>query len=48
VSIAARRLRNDGLIGSTRGRLAILDRAALEARSCECYGVIRKAYDRRH
>jgi CRP-like cAMP-binding protein len=43
VSIAARRLRDDGLIGFTRGRLTIRDRAALGARSCECYEVIRQA-----
>ena len=44
VSIAARRLRDDGLIRYVRGHLAIRDRAALEARSCECYEVIRQAY----
>ncbi len=46
VGIAARHLRDEGLICSTRGRVTILDRAALEARSCECYEVIRRAYDR--
>ena len=48
VSIAVRRLRGDGLIDSTRGRLAILDRAALEARCCECYESIRQAYARQN
>lgn len=43
VSLAARRLRDDGLIRYARGRIAILDRAALEARSCECYDIIRQA-----
>ncbi len=48
VSITTRRLRGDGLIDYTRGRLAVLDRAALEARSCECYATIRQAYARQN
>ena len=44
VTLAIMRLRDDGLLRSARSRLTILDRAALEARSCECYGVIRQAY----
>ncbi len=44
VGIAAKHLRDDGLICYRRGRLTILDRAALEARSCECYEIIRQAY----
>jgi CRP-like cAMP-binding protein len=41
VNAAARALQGRGLIRYSRGRIAILDRAALEAASCECYGVIR-------
>lgn len=46
VNIAVKRLRDRGIVRSTRGSITILDRAALEACSCECYDVIRKAYDR--
>jgi hypothetical protein len=35
-----------GLIRSKHGVLAVLDRAGLEAASCECYGVVRRRYDR--
>jgi CRP-like cAMP-binding protein len=35
-----------GLIRSTRGVVAVIDRAGLEAASCECYGVVRRRYDR--
>ncbi len=44
ISIAVRRLRNDGLVSSGYRCLVILDRRGLEARSCECYGAIRAAY----
>jgi CRP-like cAMP-binding protein len=46
VTAGAMKLQNAGLIHYARGRITILDRAGLEQRSCECYGVIRKAYDR--
>jgi len=46
VTIAVRRLRNDGLVRSGYRCLVILDRTGLEARSCECYGAIRGAYER--
>mgnify|MGYP005609546207 CR=1 FL=1 len=35
-----------GLIRYTRGRITVLDRAGLEQRSCECYAVVKKEYDR--
>jgi CRP-like cAMP-binding protein len=41
VSVAAGHLKHEGLIGYTRGEIAILDRAGLERRSCECYKAIR-------
>lgn len=47
VSIAVKRLREAGLIRTVRGRLVIRDHAALVEHSCECYGVIRQAYDGR-
>jgi hypothetical protein len=46
VTEAARALENNGLIGYRRGTIDVLDRAGIEARACECYGVVRKEYDR--
>ena len=37
--------RRSGLIRYSRGRLAIVDRAALEARACECYFVDHEQFD---
>ena len=46
VTGAALKLQKAGLIQYRRGLIAILDRAGLEERSCECYAVVRRAYDR--
>jgi CRP-like cAMP-binding protein len=46
VTEAALKLQTDGLIRYARGRIAVLDRSALEHRSCECYRVVRNEYDR--
>jgi CRP-like cAMP-binding protein len=46
VTEAAGRLHAAGLITYRRGRITVLDRAQLERRSCECYRVVRKEYDR--
>jgi len=46
VTEAAGRLQKDGLIRYERGRIQVLDRPGLESRSCECYAVVRKEYDR--
>jgi CRP-like cAMP-binding protein len=46
VTDALRPLQDDGLVRSHRGRIAILDGPGLEARSCECYAVVRDRYDR--
>ena len=46
VTEAAGRLQAEGLIEYSRGRIAVLDRAHLEARVCECYAVVKKEYDR--
>jgi hypothetical protein len=46
VSVAAATLQKAGLIRYDRGRMAITDRPGLEAASCECYGIARRAYDR--
>ena len=46
VSAAAGLLRKAGLIRYARGRMTILDRSGLESASCECYGVIKREFDR--
>ncbi|WP_373510173.1 Crp/Fnr family transcriptional regulator [Thiocapsa sp.] len=46
VTEAAGRLRRAGLIDYSRGRIRVLDRPGLEARVCECYEVVRKAFRR--
>jgi len=46
VSAAAGVLRAEGLIRYSRGQIEIVDRDALERRSCECYRVVVKIYDR--
>ena len=46
VSTAAFRLQKDGLIRYSRGCIEVLDRAGLERRACECYGVVRRECSR--
>src|SRR5262249_41830132 len=46
VTIAARLLQSAGLIRYRRGLIHILDRAALEDISCECYAVVRHNLDK--
>ena len=46
VTEAATRLQKAGLIRYARGHISVLDRAGLEKRSCECYAVVKKEYDR--
>jgi CRP-like cAMP-binding protein len=46
VTEAAGHLQRAGLISYRRGHIAVLDRAGLQARSCECYGVVRKEMTR--
>lgn len=46
VTVAARKLRQDGLISYHRGCIIVNDRPGLEKRCCECYEVVRKEYDR--
>ena len=43
---AALNLQKAGLIRYTRGHIKVLNRAGLEARTCECYAVVKKEYDR--
>ena len=44
VTVAAGELQRKGLIDYSRGRVRIVDRPGLEATSCECYNVVRVAY----
>jgi CRP-like cAMP-binding protein len=46
VTEAAGRLQADGLIDYARGHIHVLDRPGLEERVCECYGVVKREYDR--
>lgn len=45
ITRAARKMKETGLIDYTRGRVTIINRDALDAASCECYGVIKPEYD---
>ena len=46
VTEGALKLQRAGLIQYSRGRITVLDRAGLEQRTCECYAVVKKEYDR--
>ena len=46
VTEAAGHLHQAGLIDYQRGHITVLDRPGLERRTCECYAVVKKEYDR--
>lgn len=46
VTEAALALQKAGLIRYARGHIVVIDRPALEKRSCECYAVVKKEYHR--
>ena len=46
VTEGASKLQRAGLIRYSRGHITVLDRVGLESRSCECYAVVKKEYDR--
>jgi CRP-like cAMP-binding protein len=46
VTVAAGELQRQGLIGYSRGRIHILDRAGLTAKTCECYTIVNNSYKR--
>ena len=46
VTEAAGKLQTAGLIRYVRGTITVLDRRGLEARTCECYAVVKQESDR--
>lgn len=46
VTVAAGLLQRQGMIDYKRGKIHIADRAKLEAASCECYQIVKAAYER--
>jgi CRP-like cAMP-binding protein len=46
VTVAAGKLQSVGIISYSRGHIKVIDRPALEARSCECYALVKNEYDR--
>ncbi|WP_310463189.1 Crp/Fnr family transcriptional regulator [Sphaerotilus sp.] len=46
ITEAAGKLQHAGCIRYRRGHIAVLDRAGLESRACECYGVVRREWSR--
>jgi CRP-like cAMP-binding protein len=46
VTEAAGNLQGAGLIRYSRGHISVINRRGLEARTCECYAVVKKESDR--
>jgi CRP-like cAMP-binding protein len=46
VTVAAGEMQRANLIEYSRGKIMILNRAALAKRACECYGIVSTSYDR--
>jgi CRP-like cAMP-binding protein len=46
VNDAAGKLQEAGLIQYSRGHIVVLDRLGIEARTCECYAVVKRESDR--
>jgi len=46
ITEAAGRLQQAGIIRNRRGHIAVLERAGLETRVCECYAVVKKEFGR--
>jgi CRP-like cAMP-binding protein len=46
ITVAAGKLQDAGLIRYRRGHIAVLQRAGLETRSCECYTVVKNEFKR--
>jgi len=46
VTESALKLQKAELIQYARGHITVLDRAGLERRTCECYAVVKREYER--
>lgn len=46
VTVAAGALQKKGFIRYSRGKITILDRQGLEGAACECYGIVKREYER--
>jgi CRP-like cAMP-binding protein len=46
VTEAALKLQEAGLISYARGHITVIDRVGIEKRTCECYAVVKREYDR--
>src|SRR6201990_2208599 len=46
ITEAPGKLHNDGLTHHSRGHIRVLNRVGLEAKACECYGLVRREFDR--
>jgi CRP-like cAMP-binding protein len=46
VTEAALKLQDAGLIRYSHGHIEVLDRPGLEQRACECYGIVKREFDR--
>ncbi len=46
VTEGALKLQKSGLIRYARGHITVLNRKGLESRTCECYAVVKREYDR--
>lgn len=45
VSVIAKQLQDEGLVNYNRGQFRILNREGLEAKTCECYPVVKEEFD---
>jgi CRP-like cAMP-binding protein len=46
ISIVTRALQAEGLIRKGRGLITVTDRSGLEEATCECYGTVRRSFER--
>jgi CRP-like cAMP-binding protein len=46
VTEAAGKLQKAGLVRYNRGKIIVLDRPGLQKRTCECYEVVKREFDR--
>jgi CRP-like cAMP-binding protein len=46
ITVVASTLQRAGIIRYSRGHITVLDRSALEATACDCYGAVRRRFER--